>query len=58
MKGYIKIEIEILEEQETEILVALLSEIKFYAFEEEQNFLNAYIKQEDFDESLMTKTLP
>jgi len=58
MKRYIKIEIEILEEQETEILVALLSEIKFYAFEEEQNFLNAYIKQEDFDENLMTKTLP
>jgi len=58
MKRYIKIEIEILREQETEILLALLSEIKFYAFEDEQNFLNAYIHEEDFDESLMMMVLP
>jgi ribosomal protein L11 methyltransferase len=58
MKRYIKIEIEILTEQETEILVALLSEIKFYAFEEEQNLLNAYIHEEDFDENLMMMALP
>ncbi|RNI36542.1 50S ribosomal protein L11 methyltransferase [Hanamia caeni] len=58
MKRYIKIEIEILTEQETEILVALLSEIKFYAFEEGNNLLNAYIHEEDFDENLMMMALP
>ena len=58
MKKYIKIEIEIKSEEEAEILVALLTEIKFYAFEEQQNLLIAYILEEDFDEHLMVTTLP
>ncbi|MGN6264558.1 MAG: 50S ribosomal protein L11 methyltransferase [Ginsengibacter sp.] len=58
MKKYIKIEIEIKSEEEAEILVALLTEIKFYAFEEEQNLLIAYIQEEDFDEHLMVTALP
>lgn len=58
MKKYLKIEIEIQSEEEAEILVALLTEIKFYAFEEEQNSLMAYIAEEDFDEHLLVTALP
>jgi ribosomal protein L11 methyltransferase len=58
MKKYIKIEIEIKSVEEAEILVALLTEIKFYAFEEDQNLLIAYIGEDDFDEHLMVMALP
>ncbi|MEO8823111.1 MAG: 50S ribosomal protein L11 methyltransferase [Ginsengibacter sp.] len=50
MKKYLKIKIEIESAERTEILIAELSEISFYAFEEVENLLNAYIKEEDFDE--------
>jgi|SRR5690348_40103 len=58
MKKYIKIEIEIESEEEAQILVALLTEINFYAFEDEQDLLVAYIREEDFDENLIVMTLP
>jgi ribosomal protein L11 methyltransferase len=50
MKSYIKIEIEISSEEEGEIIIANLSEIDYYAFEQEKNKLTAYIKEKDFDE--------
>lgn len=58
MKKYFKIQIETLSENDAEILVALLSEIKFYAFEEDHNVLNAYIKEKDFDEEKLKNVLP
>lgn len=50
MKKYFKIQIEIESAEQAEILIAELSEISFYAFEEVNDLLNAYIKEEDFDE--------
>lgn len=58
MKKYFKIQIEIKPEQQAEILVAALSEISFYAFDEAGSFLNAYIKEEDFDEEKLKNILP
>lgn len=57
MEEYIKIAIETSSTEETEILIAKLSEISFYAFEEENNLLNAYVKQEDFDEEKLESLL-
>ena len=50
MKKYFKIQIEIKSAEQSEILIAKLLEINFYAFEEEENILNAYVNEEDFDE--------
>ena len=52
MNRFIKIKIETATPEKLEILVAELSEIKFYGFDEENHFLNAYIKEEDFDEAI------
>ncbi|MEO6134315.1 MAG: 50S ribosomal protein L11 methyltransferase [Ginsengibacter sp.] len=50
MNRFIKIKIEVATAEELEILIAELSEMQFYAFDEEDHFLNAYIKEEDFEE--------
>ncbi len=42
---------------QSEILIAQLSEINFYAFEEEENFLSAFIKEEFFYEDELNKIL-
>lgn len=57
MQEYIKISIKTSSSEETEILIARLSEILFYAFEEENNLLNAYVKQEDFDKEKLENIL-
>lgn len=57
MKKYLKIQIEIESAERAEILIAELSEISFYAFEEVENLLNAYIKEEDFDEKKLKNIL-
>lgn len=58
MKNYFKIQIEIKSEEQAEILIASLSEIRFYAFDEADDFLNAYIREEDFDEKKLKNILP
>lgn len=58
MKKFLEIQIEINSSEESEILVAQLSENKYYAFEEEENWLCAYVIQEDFDEKKLKEILP
>ena len=58
MKRFLKIQIEGTSEEETAILTAQLSEINFYAFEEENNLFNAYVNEEDFDEEKLKEILP
>ena len=50
MKNFIKIEIEIASSERGEILMAEFSENNFYAFEQSETCLTAYIKEEDFNE--------
>ena len=50
MKKYFKIQIQIKSAEQSEILIAKLSEMKFYAFDGEENILNAYVNDEDFNE--------
>jgi ribosomal protein L11 methyltransferase len=58
MNKFIKIEIETTSPDESEILIADLADIKFYAFEQEENSLFAYVKEEDFDEEKLNEVLP
>jgi ribosomal protein L11 methyltransferase len=58
MKKYFQIQIETRSPNEAEILIAALSEIQFYAFDGNENFLNAYVKEEDFDEVKLKEILP
>ncbi len=55
---FFKIQIEITSAEEAEILIAELSENKYYAFDEENNLLNAYVNEEDFDEEKLKEILP
>lgn len=50
MNDYIKIEIETASKEQSDILIAELSEINFDAFEENENALSAFIKEEYFNE--------
>lgn len=58
MKKYFKIDIETNSKEECEVLMAELADIKFYAFEQEENALTAYIEKNDFDEKKLKKILP
>ncbi len=58
MKKFFKIQIEIKSSEESEILMAELSENNYYAFDEENKLLNAYVKEEDFDEEKLKEILP
>ena len=58
MKKYFKIQIETASVEEGELLIATLSEIQYYAFEQEGTALNAYIREEDFSELKLTDVLP
>lgn len=53
MSATIKIEIEVTSVEQSEILVAELSDINFYAFEEKGNHLSAFIKEENFSSALL-----
>lgn len=55
--NYIKIEIETSSKEESEILIAELSEINFNAFEENENILSAFIKEEDLDEEQLSEII-
>src|SRR5664279_3939273 len=58
MTNYIRTEIVTISAEQSEILIAALSESQFYAFEQEENSLLAYIKQEDFNEEKLKTLLP
>lgn len=58
MKKYFKIGIETTSQEEAEMIIAELSEIGFYAFEQENNVLNSYVHEKDFDEEKLKKILP
>lgn len=58
MKNFIKIKIESVSLHAGEILMAELSENNFYAFEQDENILFAYIEEKDFNENHFKKLLP
>ena len=55
--NYLQIEFETLNEDECEILVALLAEAGFESFEEEEKSLKAFIKEEGFEEDSLEPVL-
>ncbi len=57
MSNYIQIKIENISLQQSEILVAQLSEIGFDGFEEGESFLSAFIEGEKFSESKLNDVL-
>lgn len=57
MSNHIQIKIENISSQESEILVAQLSEIGFNGFEEGENFLSAFIEDEKYDEKKLDDIL-
>ena len=57
MSNYITLEFKSIASEVSEILVAELSEISFYAFEEKENNLSAFIKEEDFNEHELHKII-
>ncbi|MEO5908559.1 MAG: 50S ribosomal protein L11 methyltransferase [Ginsengibacter sp.] len=58
MKKFFKIGIKTTSIDEGEMVIAELSENKFYAFEQEKDVLNAYVNEEDFDEDKLKRSLP
>lgn len=58
MANFIKIEIDAGSADQSEILVADLAEHYFYAFEQNEDALTAYIREEDFNEELLKSLLP
>src|SRR5687768_15332263 len=53
MGNYIQIEFENIGQEQSDILIARLSEIGFEGFEEQESKLKAFIISRDFDESLL-----
>jgi ribosomal protein L11 methyltransferase len=58
MKKFIKVDIQQSNPEDCEMLIAQLSEHDFYAFEQNENTLSAYISEEDFDEEILRSLLP
>ena len=56
MKNCIKITIQIASGEEGEILMASLADSNYYAFEFDKDELVAYISEEDFNESISSKS--
>ncbi len=57
MKKYLKIDINTFSQEQADILISSLSDIQFYAFEQEGNILVAYIKEDDYDDALFNDTV-
>lgn len=57
MKKYFKIQIETASVEDGELMIAELSDAQYYAFEQEQQTVNAYILEEDFDEKKLKEIL-
>lgn len=58
MKKFIKIEVKLISPEDSDILIAELSENNFYAFEQFEEDLIAYINEEDFDSVKLNTLLP
>ena len=58
MKKYFKIQIETSSSDQSERWIAQLSESNFYAFEEDDNLLKAYITEENFNDEKLKEILP
>lgn len=58
MKNFIQITIQLATNAEAEIALAELSEGDFYAFEQNENILLAYITEQDFEEEELIKLIP
>ena len=58
MKKYLKIDIKTSSVEEEDILMASLSDIDFYAFEQGENLLHAYINEADYDEEGFHQIVP
>lgn len=58
MKEYLKITLQPLTSEQSEVLIAQLSEIDFYAFEEDEHILNAFIEKEHFREDDLKVLIP
>lgn len=58
MSNYIKIDINGISNEEQNILIAQLSDFGFYAFEQDENCLSAYIKEQDFNPENLISFLP
>ena len=57
MNHYIKIQIPVISAEQSEILIAELAEMRFDAFEEKENYLLAFIKEEDLNEKELGELL-
>ncbi|MDQ6756925.1 MAG: 50S ribosomal protein L11 methyltransferase [Bacteroidota bacterium] len=57
MGNYIQIDIGTSSPEHSEILIAELSQIDYYSFEEKENFLFAFIKEEDFNEEKLKEII-
>ena len=57
MSDTIQIKIPISTKEHSEILIAEFAEINFYAFEEEENFLSAFINEEYFNQEEVNKII-
>lgn len=58
MENFIQLEIDCESIEAVEIMIADLSELDYYAFEQIENTLLAFIKEDDFDEEKLTKNVP
>jgi ribosomal protein L11 methyltransferase len=57
MENYFSIDIPTTTSEQVEILIAELSEMNYYAFEEKENLLSAFISQKNYDEPLLKDLL-
>jgi ribosomal protein L11 methyltransferase len=57
MRNYIQLEFENIDEQITEVIIALLSDLNYEGFEESENNLKAFIKEVEFNEAELNKVL-
>ena len=57
MSNYIQIKIVTSSAEQSEILIAEISELNFYAFEENENSLSAFINEENYNEEELRKII-
>ena len=57
MRNYIQLEFENIDEQITEVVIALLSDLNYEGFEESENNLKAFIKEVEFNEVELKEVL-
>ena len=57
MNEYIQIEFQNISDEQSDILIAQLSELGFDGFEEEESNLKAFIPKKSFDETLLQKSI-